>query len=171
MVSLGRAGEIAVALTLCYTLAGCAQSPPQARRAPAGGQQQKELMAAAWEGDVRRMEALINAGADVNARDQDLGTPLVAASYSGDPEAVRLLLERGAEVDAKDGEGLTPLMNASLNGRAEVVRLLLAKGADVNAVSPRTVDGTQVEVTALKLARGKRQAEVIEILQRAGAKE
>jgi ankyrin repeat protein len=128
-------------------------------------------MAAAWEGDVRRIEALINAGADVNARDQDLGTPLAAASYNGNPDAVRLLLDRGAEVDAKDGEGMTPLMNASLNGKAEVVRLLLAKGADVNAVSTRTVDGKRLEVTALKLARGRSQADVIEILRRAGAKE
>ena len=132
---------------------------------------ERELISAALQGDAKRMEAAVKAGADVNAIDERLGSPLGGASYSGNLEAVRLLTDRGANVNAKDTKGMTPLMNATLGGNADVVRFLIAKGADVNIGSPTVANGRKFTTTALLLARGRRHNEIVTILVEAGAKE
>lgn len=133
--------------------------------------QERELISAALQGNAKRVEAALMAGADVNAFDETLGTPLGGASYSGSLEAVRLLTDRGANVNAKDSKGMTPLMNATLGGNADVVRFLIAKGADVNIGSASEIDGRKFTSTALLLARGSRHNDIYTLLIQAGAKE
>lgn len=53
-------------------------------------------------------KALLEGGANVNARFGAGGLPLHFAAWSGNPEVVRLLLEHGSEIDEPDGYGLTP---------------------------------------------------------------
>jgi hypothetical protein len=117
-------------------------------------------------GEVARL--LVDKGADVNAaRKSDGITALWIASCKGDVEVVRLLLEKGADVNDLTNNGGTALITAAENGRTEVVRLLIVRGAEVNAKA--TFGG--VEYTALKMARENRHAEVIGLLEKAGAKE
>lgn len=82
-------------------------------------------------------EALVAAGADVNAADETGCTPLhvYATSFTADAAMVRALLRLGANVHARDRNGRTPLLCAMLSRRANesVVRELLRAGADVNA--------------------------------------
>ena len=59
------------------------------------------------------MKALLDKGADVNAKDDKERTPLMSAAYRGYLEVVKLLLEKGADVKAKDKGGLTALMFAA----------------------------------------------------------
>jgi ankyrin repeat protein len=132
---------------------------------------ERELISAALQGNLKRVEAALKAGADVNAIDERLGSALGGASYSGNLKAVTLLTDRGANVNAKDTKGMTPLMHATLGGNAEVVRFLIAKGADVNTGSPTVANGRQFTTTALLLARGSRNDEIVTILVAAGAKE
>lgn len=90
------------------------------------------------ETDGKRGElinALFEAGADVNIRDNDGWTPLTWASWSGMPKTADLFIAHGANVSAADRQGQTPLMIAALRGNEKMVRLLLAKGADKNIVS------------------------------------
>lgn len=55
------------------------------------------------------VKALIEAGADVNARARNGSTPLLVAALWSSPESVRLLLEAGAHVNVFDHEdGYTP---------------------------------------------------------------
>ena len=56
--------------------------------------------AAAW---------LLDAGAEVNARNQDGGTALHSAAFMGRAEIVRLLLERRADANVVDENGARPL--------------------------------------------------------------
>ena len=82
------------------------------------------------------LEALLDAGARVDARDASGATPLHAAAKYGSPEMVHALLSRGAEVAATTREGETALHQAlwlpSLTPErtAKVVALLVAAGAD-----------------------------------------
>ena len=83
-------------------------------------------------------EVLLDAGADINARNRHKvfgsgNSPLSAAVYQDHADVVMLLLERGADVNQADNAGWTPLHLAVANGRVETARMLLAAGADANA--------------------------------------
>jgi hypothetical protein len=76
--------------------------------------------------------ALIDQGADVNATDSDIWTPLHYA-VNGYAEMVMALLDQGADAQAKTIDEWTPLLKACQNDHAEVVMALLDKSADVQA--------------------------------------
>ena len=78
--------------------------------------------------------ALLEAGADVNARAHSGETPLHRMAQRGD-ELPRLmaLLAGGADVNTSDTSGLTPLHIAASRKNLHGVRALLEAGADVNA--------------------------------------
>lgn len=81
------------------------------------------------------VSALLEAGADVDARSLSGRTALFFAVKADRLKAVRHLLEAGAEVESRDRDGWTPLMLASRDGRQKIVSRLLAAGADPNAQS------------------------------------
>jgi ankyrin repeat protein len=68
------------------------------------------LANAAFHGDLRQVEELVRAGADINA-EGDHWNPLHAAIENSQPDAVRLLLRLGADVE-RPAEGWTPLAHA-----------------------------------------------------------
>jgi ankyrin repeat protein len=68
--------------------------------------------------------AVIAAGADVNAVQQDGVTPLHEAAANGQLELVQLLLERGADASARDGKGRTANDFAREAGHTAIVELL-----------------------------------------------
>jgi ankyrin repeat protein len=65
---------------------------------------------------------LLDHGADVNAKKEDLLTPLHLASMNDHVEIAKLLLERGANVHAQDIDGRTPFGVAPNN--RDLLRLL-----------------------------------------------
>ena len=93
-----------------------------------------ELHRAARRGDSDRVQELIRAGADVNARDEQRHLPpLIYAIKDGHEEVVRELLDAGAEVNVHGPSGWTPLLGASDEGHETIARWLLERGADPNA--------------------------------------
>jgi ankyrin repeat protein len=86
-------------------------------------------------------EALVAAGADVEAQNENGEHPLHVAAAYGHPAVVKVLLAGHADVGARDRGGSTPLHAAAfghggwenLDARIEVAKLVLAAGADVNA--------------------------------------
>jgi ankyrin repeat protein len=89
---------------------------------------------AALLGDMDTLQALLEGGADVNARDKKGFTALNWAASRGNMEAVKLLLAWGANVDNAGEKGHTPLLSAALLNHTEVAALLVDSGAAVGVV-------------------------------------
>jgi len=89
------------------------------------------LMIAANTGDNERCVELLQAGADVNARDKDGFSVLSLAVGSDRVTTSKLLLEAGVLVNAQDNEGRTALMNASeWSDGLRLCKILLEYGAE-----------------------------------------
>ena len=91
---------------------------------------------AVWQGDVSKVQELVEAGADINAVNAHGMNALMTAAWTGNNEALRILLDAGAEVNqrAKKFGGRSALMLAAMyGGNTETMRLLLDAGADMRA--------------------------------------
>ena len=82
------------------------------------------LHMAARRGNVEVAGALLDCGADIEARDSVGETPLRRAVNCNKTEVAALLLSRGAEAHSKGSKGLTPLLAART---AAMKRLLQAR--------------------------------------------
>jgi ankyrin repeat protein len=82
------------------------------------------LFLAARDGDLAKLNELLDSGIDPNALLRDEWTALMIASLNNHPPVVAALLRRGAYPDAQNATGWTALMIAERKGHAEVARLL-----------------------------------------------
>jgi len=88
-------------------------------------------------GDI--VTVLLDAGADVNLKDDFGRTALIFAIQNGSQTSiVKALLDKGANPNATLNDGRTPLMFAI--DAPEIVKALVEKGADVNAKNKDTGD-------------------------------
>src|SRR5688500_13909067 len=105
-------GTIAVALAV-LTVSGSALA-------------QTPLLDAVRYEDVKRVQSLLDSGADPSAYDRASGTtPVHLAASIGNVALVKVLLDAGAQIDARDIAHYTPLHQAARSGRSEAVKLLL----------------------------------------------
>ena len=88
---------------------------------------------AAYKGNARIVDYLLNNGGNPNIRGRHQSTPLHSAAWGRNIQVLELLLEDGAEVDAKTDEGETPGMTAALRGEKEMLEILFALSADPHA--------------------------------------
>ena len=82
------------------------------------------LHIAATSGDLRAIDLLLNAGAEINAPGERGFTPLHYAVEQEKLEAVRLLLARGADIHRPDHFEQLPKDIAELVGNPEITSLL-----------------------------------------------
>ncbi len=138
------------ALSLCAAIAiGCSSNaqtvqpkepsgevqPTAQPRSPSDGASTETLHSAALRGDAATIAARLEAGADVNRKDQYGSTPLMVAVTFGRVEASRALIDAGADLTLTNGEGSSPLHVAAFLCRTEIVEALLAAGADRTATN------------------------------------
>lgn len=121
------------------------------------------LHRAAERGDLPTLQALLDAGADLDAKDAAGWTPLLRAAKGGHLKALQLLLDRGAGLHAcspRSGGNILHLV--AHEGHAELVPFLVARGADVNHADDRGMTPVQRAVL-------KNRPEVLRRLLEAGA--
>lgn len=92
----------------------------------------KKLVKASERGNTEQVRELLDAGADVDIKDNDGWTALMWSAYQGHSDTARLLLDAGADVDIQDNNGWTALIYAAALGYADTVKLLLDAGADID---------------------------------------
>ena len=88
------------------------------------------LHTSAMNGHLDLVKVLLNAGADIELKDDDSSTPLHIAATFGRPEVARTLISAGADVHARDFSGGTPL---HVSRMPEITNVLIQSGANVNA--------------------------------------
>ena len=111
--------------------------------------------------DLPRLNGILTAGANVNAKDERGITPLMYTAWVGSVDAMTRLLDRGADPNLSNSSGSTALMLSATE--IAKVRLLKDRGANVNVASTRGR-------TALFLAAmSDRSADIARLLISAGA--
>ena len=84
---------------------------------------------AASEGHTEIAQALLDNGADIEARGSSGYTPLHWAAQNGQTEIAQALITARADVNARDRSGVTPLHWAAQKGHTEIAALLHNAGA------------------------------------------
>ncbi|EKT59917.1 ankyrin repeat domain-containing protein [Providencia sneebia] len=93
------------------------------------------LLQAAEEGQLTRVQQLVEQGADIEKRDIRLRTPLLAATHNNQIDVARYLIENGADVNAKDAIQDSAYLYAGARGLQEILELTLSHGADLKSVN------------------------------------
>ncbi len=154
-----------VTLVLSFGCAGAlrAESTPASEVNARAADGSTALLWAVHKGDIKEVERLIAAGADVSLVNHYGASPMQEGAAAGDAVILSLLLRAGADVESPNAEGQTALMAVARTGNVEAAKLLLRKGANVNA---KERWGGQ---TALMWAAAQRQSEMVKLLIKHGA--
>jgi ankyrin repeat protein len=121
------------------------------------------------DGATSAVQFLLEHGADVNAKRDDLWTPLHLAFHVGKLKAARMLLEHHADVNARTDDGQTPLHLLSRSEAQQdedegsgLAKQLLERGANVN-------ERDKDNATPLHLASYYKRPKVVRVLLDDGA--
>ncbi|WP_432644018.1 ankyrin repeat domain-containing protein [Paenibacillus pabuli] len=90
----------------------------------------EQLLKAALEKDIESIEKWIQAGADINAQDQNGRTAAMIATYNNDLASFQVLIEAGADVNVQDDMKNTPFLYAGAEGYLDILKLTIDAGAD-----------------------------------------
>ena len=121
------------------------------------------LHVASQADNLDEIRILLEANADITARDRSGDTPMHAAAANGAAKAISTLVAAGADVDDTNNDRFTALHLAARKGQVTAITALLAAGADVLA-------GEGEHSTPLHLAAEAGQVTSINALVEAGAR-
>ena len=147
-----------------------------------------QLFEAVRKGDAAAVTALLDKGADANAKFRYGQTALFKAAEKGYANVAKVLLDRGVDIKVKDTfYGATAMSWALSNHHPDVVRLILEKDASsVDEVLLTGARESNEELVKIALDRGKAKPEtltaalvasianpknagIVELLKKAGA--
>ena len=123
---------------------------------------QTPLILAAWWGRTEIVNELINAGANIDARDDDGNSALLGASFRADLGLIKSLVAAGAEINTYNKKKETPLHIAASRNRPALAAYLLQLGAPIDV---KDAEGN----TPLKLSVELEASSCVELLLDLGA--
>ena len=133
---------ISMSLIVLLITTACAQSGANAKSDSSNSAEAKsvvdapemDLQAAIISGNLVVVKQHIEAGSDINKKDQMSGsTPLITAATFDQQEIAKALIDAGADLSIKNNDGATPLHVAAFFCRVEIAQSLLDAKADKNA--------------------------------------
>lgn len=90
-----------------------------------------DLLTAILSDNLEMVKQHIEAGTDINVKDQMSGsTPLITAATFGKTAIAKALIDANADLDLKNNEGSTALHAAAFFCRIEIVQMLMDAGAN-----------------------------------------
>lgn len=93
------------------------------------------LLDAAQQGNLARLQALIAQGVDLNQRNRQGRTALVIASLHQHYDCVTSLITAGADIDLQDETCLNPFLIGCLNNDLRLLRLVLPARPDLTRLT------------------------------------
>lgn len=121
--------------------------------AMAGGSSTRLVDEIMYGGDIGKVEAIIDNGADISTVDGSWGiTPLMAAAFRGKRDIVKLLLDKGADSSTTINLlGVAPLVSAlnRFGDRNYIVDTLRSRGVDIRGLAG---EGAEFLITAFDCA-------------------
>ncbi|HVO23682.1 MAG TPA: ankyrin repeat domain-containing protein [Candidatus Margulisiibacteriota bacterium] len=158
---------VVVLFVLGAALAACSKSPQEQARDKLVGEMgvvwaPGNFLDAAKNGKSDVVGLFLQAGMDSETADDQGRTALILAAAAGHTATVKTLLANGADPKNTDKQGRSALIWAAELDHIPAVQALLTNGADVNHAAN---DG----LTALAAAKNKGDAELVALLEKAGA--
>ena len=92
----------------------------------------EDIITATFLGDLKVVKQHINAGSDLNIKDQYGSTPLIVAATFGKTEVAKVLINGGADLNLTGSDGSTALHTAAFFCRTEIVKALIKAGVNKN---------------------------------------
>ena len=128
------------------------------------------LFSVSYQTSVEIVDDLIRAGADINARDSNLNTPILHAAQNGSEAVVKELIKFGADINVTNRQRQTLLMLCAGRDSTELVKALIKSGADVNQ-EDRDGRTALIQVLSSPWLKSEQTREVIRLLKQHGATE
>jgi uncharacterized protein len=127
----------------------------------------EQLIATAWDNDLRRARSLIARGADVNAKDNTVQSAYLISTSEGYLELLNLTLQHGADVDSKDSFNGTGLIRAADRGHADIAGRLVQ--ADIKIDHINNLGWTALHEAIILGDGSRRYVDTVRVLVAAGA--
>ena len=93
---------------------------------------EKEVFAAVWCNNIKKIKELISQKVDMNIQDGFGDTPLIKAVSRNFEEMVQVLITAGCRLDMQNMRGETAVITAAKAGNEKLIHPLVKAGADVD---------------------------------------
>jgi hypothetical protein len=102
---------------------------------------------------VETVKHLVDAGANLELRDDNNNNVLIGAAQYCGPRVLALLIDGGAELNFRNGSGVSPLTIAFIMQRFDAAELMIAKGARLAKQDLPMVQGVMSDARARALVK------------------